>query len=75
MCIISFLNSDDKSAIIHLKNAFKENPDHLPSTILNAEVLISQGKGITAEIEIRKALMAGANESYTIPLLMKTLLL
>lgn len=73
--IISFLNSDDKSAIIHLKNAFKENPDHLPSTILNAEVLISQGKGIAAEIEIRKALMAGANESYTIPLLMKTLLL
>jgi len=73
--ILSFLEADLKSAHIHLKNSIKQDTNHLPSRILNTKVFIGLGKGGEAEVEIGKAVKAGADDGITTPLLMESLLL
>ena len=54
-------NGDVDDAIIFLKNALKENSQHLPSRILMAEILIAKGDGAAAEIELNFVQKRGAD--------------
>ncbi|WDE03777.1 PEP-CTERM system TPR-repeat protein PrsT [Thalassomonas viridans] len=71
----SFAQSDLNTAVVFLKNSLKNNPNHLPSKILMAEVLIAQGDGAAAEIELTYALKHGADEKRILPLMLEALLL
>ncbi len=53
--LIAFQNEEFSSAIIHLKNIIKENPSHMPSRVLMAQILITQGNGAAAQVELDKA--------------------
>lgn len=53
--LIAFQNDEFSTAIIHLKNVIKENPEHMPSRVLMAQVLITQGNGIAAQVELDRA--------------------
>jgi putative PEP-CTERM system TPR-repeat lipoprotein len=53
--LISFQNEEFSSAIIHLKNIIQENPKHMPSRVLMAQILITQGNGSAAQVELDKA--------------------
>ena len=53
--LIAFQNDEFASAIIHLKNVIKENPSHMPSRVLMAQVLITQGNGAAAQVELDRA--------------------
>ncbi len=64
--LISFHNHENKKAVIHLKNALKGNPVHLPSRILMAEILIEQGNGAGAEIELDFSRERGADKDRLI---------
>ncbi len=66
--LISYHNGDKNAATIHLKNALKANPRHLPSRILMAEILIARGDGAAAEIELNFARDRGADEDRLIVL-------
>ena len=71
----SFHQADLKAAVILLKNSLKNSPHHLPSKILMAEILIAQGNGSAAEIELLDAEKSGADEKRILPLLLETYLL
>ncbi|WDE13421.1 XrtA/PEP-CTERM system TPR-repeat protein PrsT [Thalassomonas haliotis] len=71
----SFAQSDLSAAVVFLKNSLKNNPSHLPSKILMAEILIAQGDGAAAEIELTYALKNGADEKRILPLLLEAQLL
>ncbi|MDT0602417.1 XrtA/PEP-CTERM system TPR-repeat protein PrsT [Thalassotalea castellviae] len=71
----SFYMEDLNSAVIHLKNALKNNPKHLPSRILMAEILIAQGDGAGAEIELKFAEQGNADDKKTLLLLLEAYLL
>jgi len=70
-----FYASDVDAAIIFLKNSLKNNPEHLPSLILMAEVLIAKGDGAAAEDELLNARNKGADERRILPLLLEAYLL
>ena len=53
--LIAFQNEEYSSAIIHLKNIIQENSDHMPSRVLMAQILITQGNGSAAQIELDRA--------------------
>ncbi|MEW6993998.1 XrtA/PEP-CTERM system TPR-repeat protein PrsT [Colwelliaceae bacterium MEBiC 14330] len=53
--LIAFHNEELNRAIIHLKNIIQENPSHMPSRVLMAQILIIQGNGLAAEVELDKA--------------------
>lgn len=53
--LIAFQNEELPSAIIHLKNVMQENPAHMPSRVLMAQILITQGNGAAAQVELNKA--------------------
>lgn len=72
--IISYYDNQFDSAYIHLKNAVKQNSDHLPSRILMAKILLAQNKAAAAEIEIKKILGNGADDIHTVPILIEALL-
>lgn len=71
----SFYMDDLNEAVIHLKNALKNNPEHLPSRILMAEILIAQGNGAAAEIELNNAKQRNADEKKLTPLFLEAYLL
>ena len=71
----SFYMEDLKAAEIHLKNALKNNPKHLPSRILMAEILIAQGDGAGAEIQLEFAEQANADDKKILLLLLEAYLL
>ncbi|MCP4275685.1 MAG: PEP-CTERM system TPR-repeat protein PrsT, partial [Gammaproteobacteria bacterium] len=62
-------------AIIHLKNALVIDPNHLPSRLLMAEVLVNQGNGVVAEIELEYAQAHGVNTNRLLPLFAEAYLL
>lgn len=70
--LISFHNKKIKEATIHLKNALKANPRHLPSRILMAEILIEQGDGAGAEVELNFARERGAGNDRLVILFGKS---
>jgi len=53
--LIAFQNDEFSSAIIHLKNIIQDNPTHMPSRVLMAQILITQGNGAAAQIELDRA--------------------
>lgn len=71
----SFYMEDLKAAVIHLKNALKNNPNHLPSRILMAEILIAQGDGAGAEIELEFAEQGNADDKKVLLLKLEAYLL
>ncbi len=71
----SFYMEDLKAAVIHLKNALKNNPKHLPSRILMAEILIAQGDGAGAEIELEFAQQGNADDKKVLLLMLEAYLL
>jgi len=73
--LISFNKLEFESSRIHLKNALSQSVEHLPSRILNARLLLVLGKGSLAEIELKKAELAGADKAYISTYLMDALLL
>jgi len=64
-----------RSALIQLKNALRENPDHLPSLILLGRVNSALGDGAGAEIAYKRALDAGAAEDHVLIPMAEALLL
>lgn len=73
--VISFNAQELNSTVIHLKNSLAETPQHLPSRILNAKLLLRLGKGHEAEVELGKAEVSGADVEYILPYKMEALLL
>jgi putative PEP-CTERM system TPR-repeat lipoprotein len=71
----SFHNQKYSETIIHLKNALKEEVDHIPSRILLTETLIAQGLGEMAETEIYDLQASGVDFNQTIALLAQSLIL
>ena len=63
-----------EEAEIHLKNVLKESPEHLPSRILMAEVLLAQGDATGAEVQINIAREMGADKDRLLLLLTSTYL-
>jgi len=53
--LIAFQNEELATAVIHLKNIIQENPTHMPSRVLMAQILITQGNGAAAQIELDRA--------------------
>ncbi|TVT55761.1 MAG: PEP-CTERM system TPR-repeat protein PrsT [Sedimenticola thiotaurini] len=71
----SYQHTNLPEAIIHLKNALQIDPDHLPSRLLMAEVLISQGNGSVAEAELEFAKSQGASDDLLLPMFAEAYLL
>ncbi|MCW8889723.1 MAG: PEP-CTERM system TPR-repeat protein PrsT [Sedimenticola sp.] len=71
----SFQVSRYSEAIIHLKNGLQIDPDHLPSRLLMAEVLIKQGNGAVAEAELEFAKTRGASPNRLLPMFAEAYLL
>ena len=71
----SFHQQEYNATIIHLKNALKEDIDHIPSRILLAETLIAQGKGEMAETELYDLQASGVDFNQLIALLAQSLIL
>lgn len=63
------------ATIINLKNALKENIDHIPSRILLVETLIAQGQGEMAETEIYDLQARGVDFNQIVALLAQSLIL
>ncbi|WP_321395408.1 XrtA/PEP-CTERM system TPR-repeat protein PrsT [Emcibacter sp.] len=59
--LTSFHQEKYEETFIHLKNALKVDPGHIPSRILLAETLIAAGDGAGAEIELEYAREHGAD--------------
>lgn len=65
---------DYKAAVIEIKNALQREPDNAEARLLLATALLESGDPVGAESEVRKAIVAGAPEDSTYPLLARTLL-
>ena len=55
-----------QAALIELKNALKEDPDHLPSLVLMGQSLVHTGDIVTAEKYLQAAIKRGANDEQII---------
>lgn len=66
--LIAFQNEEFTSAIIHLKNIIQENPTHMPSRVLMAQILITQGNGSAAQIELDRARVGKVDDDRLITL-------
>jgi putative PEP-CTERM system TPR-repeat lipoprotein len=53
--LISFQNEDLSTTVIFLKKILQKNNNHMPSRVLMAQVLITQGNGSAAQIELDRA--------------------
>jgi len=66
--LISFQNEKLSVSLIHLKNALQANSEHMPSRVLLAQVLIEQGNGVAAEIELKRAQRAQVDNDRLVTL-------
>jgi putative PEP-CTERM system TPR-repeat lipoprotein len=71
----SFHQHEYNATIIHLKNALKEDIEHIPSRILLTETLIAQGRGEMAETELYDLQASGVDFNQIIALLAQSLVL
>jgi putative PEP-CTERM system TPR-repeat lipoprotein len=71
----SFHQQNYDETIIHLKNALKEDTDHIPSRLLLAQTLIAQGKGEMAETELYDLQASGVDFNQIVALLAQSLIL
>ena len=72
--ITKFNNKDYRASVILLKNALKQDAQHLPSRILLGKSLLQTGDVASAEKNLKLALDYGADESQVISLLGSTYL-
>ena len=63
------------TALIHLKNALKQEPDHLDTRLKLARLFVDTGQGVQAQVEIERARQLGATPSDTAVLAAKAKLL
>lgn len=66
--LIAYHENEINTSIIHLKNILLQESDHLPSRILLAQALLSQGNGDLAEIELNKAQAYNADRNRLVTL-------
>lgn len=71
----SFHQQEYNATIIHLKNALKEDSEHIPSRILLVETLVAQGQGEMAETELYDLQASGVDFNQIIALLAQSLIL
>jgi putative PEP-CTERM system TPR-repeat lipoprotein len=72
--LIGFDEQDYRTTMIHLKNTFKSQRNHLAGRILYARILLAHNNGIGAEVTLNYANELGADLSITQPLQAKALL-
>ncbi|WP_448548044.1 XrtA/PEP-CTERM system TPR-repeat protein PrsT [Thalassotalea fusca] len=72
--LISFESDDIKSAVIHLKNTFKADNNHLPGRILYAQMLLAFNSGQAAMAELEHAKTLGADLDLLLPFQVEALL-
>ena len=72
--VLQYNQNNYNEAKIHLKNALKDNPEHLPSRILIAQTYFRTGEVRAAEKEARLAFSLGASPEKVQPLLGNILL-
>ena len=73
--LIAFQEEKLSTAIIYLKNTLKQDPEHLPAHVLMAEILLAQGNGIAAEVELNKARAGHVDDNRLVTLFAKSYLL
>lgn len=73
--IQAYNSQDIDAALIHLKNALRENKSNLPAKILLAKVLIKKRSFIAAEEELNDASLQGADFNLIVEPLANSLLL
>lgn len=66
---------DFRGAIIQLKNALKRDPENLPARILIGKAHLKVGDAVSAEKELRRARVEGADEEHLIVSLASALFL
>ncbi|TYK64635.1 XrtA/PEP-CTERM system TPR-repeat protein PrsT [Colwellia echini] len=71
----AFYQAKYQTSIIHLKNILQLDSNHLPSRVLMAENLLQQGKASAAEVELKFASAAGADNMKIMPLLARAYLI
>lgn len=71
----SFHQKEYSATIIHLKNALKEDIDHIPSRLLLTETFIAQGQGEMAETELYDLQGRGVDFNQIVALLAQSLIL
>lgn len=71
----SFHQQNYDDTIIHLKNALKEDTDHIPSRLLLVETFVAQGKGEMAETELYDLQASGVDFNQIVALLAQSLIL
>lgn len=64
----SFHELKFEESIIHLKNSLQQNSNHIPSRILLTKVLLEQGKGEMAEVELYDLQDAGVDVNQLVTL-------
>jgi len=72
--LTSFEEQDYRTTMIHLKNTFQNNREHLAGRILYAKVLLAHENGVLAEVELNYADELGADLDLIRPLKVKSLL-
>ena len=72
--LISFEEQDYRATMIHLKNTFKSQTDHLAGRILYAKVLLAHDNGAAAAVQLDYANELGADLELIRPLQAKALL-
>ncbi|WP_019027170.1 XrtA/PEP-CTERM system TPR-repeat protein PrsT [Colwellia piezophila] len=72
--LISFEEQDYRAAMIHLKNTFQNQKEHMAGRILYAKVLLAHENGVAAEVELNYANELGADLDLIRPLKAKALL-
>ena len=61
--LIRYQEKDLSTAVIHLKNALKSDPDYLAAHLLLGRAYLEQGEGALAERELATALRLGADRA------------
>jgi len=73
--LISFEEQDYRATMIHLKNTFQKQKEHLAGRILYAKILLAHDNGVAAEVELDYANQLGADLNVIRPLKANALLL
>ena len=65
---------EDRAAVIHLKNLLQQEPGHGPARRMLGELHLAQGDPVSAEKELRRALVLGQPRRDLLPLLVRAML-
>ena len=68
-------NGNMNAAVIELKNALQDHPDSADARFLLGQILLEMENGAAAEIELKKAAMAGKPDRLVLPQLARAWLL